>query len=338
MASTPEVAAKHAGLSNDELLEMYRQMLLIREFEEKCQEAYTRAQIGGFLHLYVGEEAIGVGSINALRPEDHLLTHYRDHGHAIARGLDTKAMMAELFGKATGCAGGLGGSMHLVDVSKNFWGGYAIVGSHLLIACGIGTAIKIRGDKQVVIVFFGDGSTNGGDFYEAMNFAQLGKLPVIFMCENNLVAMGTPIEIHSSVTELYKKATAANMRAERVNGNDVIEMYEATKRAIEHADAGNGPTLIEAMSYRFRGHSAQDTQRYRTKEDVERARQGDPIATFHKRLMDEGILSAEQEKQMLADVQAEIDAAVKFADESPPADEKWLDPMSAYAKPIPSRY
>ncbi len=337
MASTPDVIEQHAGLSNEQLLHMYRQMVLIRNFEEKCQEGYTRAQIGGFLHLYVGEEAIAVGSMAALRPEDHILTHYRDHGHAIARGLDPKVLMAELFGKATGCAQGLGGSMHLVDVSKNFWGGYAIIGAHLVMACGMGTAIKIRGDKQVVIVYFGDGSTNGGEFYEAMNFAQLGKLPVIFMCENNLVAMGTPIEIHSAVTEIYKKGCASDVRSERVDGNDPIEMYEATKRAIDHALAGNGPSLIEAMSYRFRGHSAQDTQKYRTKEDVEKHRAEDPIVTFRQQLLAEGLLTEDQDKQLVHEVEQEVAEAVKFADESPVAEEKWLDPQTAYANPISPR-
>ncbi len=231
MASTPDTTERYAGLSNEQLVEMYRQMVLIRIFEEKCQEMYTRAKIGGFLHLYVGQESVAVGAIGALKPEDHIITHYRDHGHAIARGLDTNALMAELFGKTTGCARGLGGSMHLVDVSKNFWGGYAIIGSHLLMACGIGTALKLQKRPEVVMVFFGDGSTNGGEFYEAMNFAQLGKLPVIFVCENNLFAMGTPIAVHTSVQEIYRKACAFDMRSERVDGNDPIATYEATMRA-----------------------------------------------------------------------------------------------------------
>lgn len=334
MTSTPDVAERHAGLSNEQLLHMYRQMVQIRLFEERCQEAYTRAQIGGFLHLYVGEEAIAVGSLAALRPEDHVITHYRDHGHALARGVDPKTSMAELFGKASGTAAGLGGSMHLVDVSKNFWGGYAIIGAHLLIACGIATAIKLRGDKQVVIVYFGDGSTNGGEFYEALNFAQLGKLPVIFMCENNLVAMGTPIEIHSAVTEIYRKGCASDVRSERVDGNDVVAMYEATQRAADFAREGNGPVLLEAVTYRFRGHSAQDTQKYRTKADVEQRRAFDPISVLQKRLMDDGILTEDQDKAINAEVEAEIAEAVTFAEQSPPAEEKWLDYGTAYANPI----
>ncbi len=232
MATTPEMAEKYAGLSNEQLIGMYRQMVLIRDFEEKCQEMYTRAKIGGFLHLYSGQEAVAVGTTTALKPEDHIITHYRDHGHAIARGLDVNALMAELFGKATGCAAGLAGSMHMVDVSKNFWGGYAVVGSHLLMACGIGLGLKLQQKPEVIVAFFGDGATNGGEFFEALNFSQLWKLPVVFLCENNLFAMGTPLEVHSAVHELYRKACAFDMQSERVDGDDPITMYEAAQRAV----------------------------------------------------------------------------------------------------------
>ena len=276
MATTPETAEKFAGLSSEQLIEMYRQMVLIRDFEEKCQEMYTRAKIGGFLHLYVGQEAVAAGMMTALTPQDHIITHYRDHGHAIARGLDTNALMAELFGKATGSAGGLGGSMHFVDVSKNFWGGYAIIGSHLLVACGIALGLKLQKREEVIVVFFGDGTTNGGEFYEALNLAQLSKLPVVFVCENNLYAMGTPIAVHTAVQEIYRKACAFDMTSERVDGNDPVAMFEAAQRAVEHARTGKGPVLLEAMTYRLRGHSAQDTQKYRSREDVEKYRSQDP--------------------------------------------------------------
>lgn len=337
MATTPETSTQFAGLSNEQLVDMYRQMALIRVFEEKCQEMYTRAKIGGFLHLYVGQESVAVGMCAALRPEDHIITHYRDHGHAIARGLDPKPLMAELFGKATGSAGGLGGSMHLVDVSKNFWGGYAIVGSHLLMACGIGTAIKMQQKPEVIVVFFGDGATNGGEFWEALNFAQLGKLPVVFCCENNLFAMGTPIAVHTSVQEIYRKACAFDMQAERVNGNDLIAMYEASQRAVEHARSGKGPVLLEAVTYRFRGHSAQDTQKYRTREEIEEHRHNDPNEVLRQRLIDEGVMTEEQAQQIQASVDAEINEVVEFADQSPPADEKWLT-TGVYAKPIEPKY
>ena len=337
MATTPETAERFAGLSNEQLIDMYRQMVLIRDFEERCQEMYTRAKIGGFLHLYEGEEALAVGTIAALKPEDHIITHYRDHGHAIARGLDVNALMAELFGKATGSAGGLGGSMHLVDVSKNFWGGYAIVSSHLPIACGIALGLKMQERAEVIVAFFGDGATNSGEFYEALNFAQLWKLPVIFLCENNLFAMGTPIGVHTSVQEIYRKACAFDMAAERVDGNDPIVMYEAARRAVEHARSGQGPVLLEAMTYRLRGHSAQDTQKYRSRDEVEQRRSHDPNEVFRRRLIDEGILAEEQAQQIEQEARAQVDAAVEFADQSPPADEKWLT-SGVYAKDIEPKY
>ncbi len=337
MATTPETAERFAGLSSEQLIEMYRQMVLIRDFEEKCQEMYTRAKIGGFLHLYVGQEGVAAGMMAALKPEDHIITHYRDHGHAIARGLDINALMAELFGKATGSAGGLGGSMHFVDVSKNFWGGYAIIGSHLLLACGIGLGLKLQQRAEVIVVFFGDGTTNGGEFYEALNLAQLSKLPVVFVCENNLYAMGTPIAVHTAVQEIYRKACAFDMTAERVDGNDPVTMFEAAQRAVEHARSGKGPVLLEAMTYRLRGHSAQDTQKYRTKEDVEKYRAQDPNQIFRRRLIEEGVMTEDQAADIERTAQAEVDAAIEFADQSPPADEKWLT-SGVYANDIPDKY
>ena len=337
MASTPDTTEQYAGLSNEQLIEMYRQMVLIRIFEEKCQEMYTRAKIGGFLHLYVGQEGVAAGMMAALKPEDHIITHYRDHGHAIARGLDINALMAELFGKATGSAGGLGGSMHFVDVSKNFWGGYAIIGSHLLLACGIGLGLKLQKRPEVIVVFFGDGTTNGGEFYEALNLAQLSKLPVVFVCENNLFAMGTPIAVHTAVQEIYRKACAFDMTAERVDGNDPVTMFEAAQRAVEHARSGKGPVLLEAMTYRLRGHSAQDTQKYRTKEDVEKYRAQDPNQIFRRRLIEEGVMTEDQAVDIERTAQAEVDAAIEFADQSPPADEKWLT-SGVYANDIPDKY
>ncbi len=333
----PETAEKFAGLSSEQLIEMYRQMVLIRDLEEKCKEMYTRAKIGGFLHLYVGQESVAAGMMTALKPEDHIITHYRDHGHAIARGLDTKALMAELFGKATGSAAGLGGSMHFVDVSKNFWGGYAIIGSHLLLACGIGLGLKLQKRAEVIVVFFGDGTTNGGEFFEALNLAQLSKLPVVFVCENNLYAMGTPIAVHTAVQEIYRKASAFDMTSERVDGNDPVAMYEAAQRAVEHARTGKGPVLLEAMTYRLRGHSAQDTQKYRTREDVEKYRAQDPNQRFRRRLIEEGILTEEQAKEIESRAEAEVDEAIEFADQSPPADEKWLT-SGVYANDIPDKY
>jgi pyruvate dehydrogenase E1 component alpha subunit len=245
--------------------------------------------------------------------------------------------MAELFGKATGVAGGLGGSMHFVDVSKNFWGGYAIIGSHLLVADGIALGLKLQKRPEVIVVFFGDGTTNGGEFYEALNLAQLSKLPVVFICENNLFAMGTPIAVHTAVQEIYRKACAFDMTSERVDGNDPVTMYEAAQRAVEHARSGKGPVLLEAMTYRLRGHSAQDTQKYRTREDVEKYRAQDPNQRFRQRLIDEGILTEEQAKEIEREAEASVNEAIEFADQSPPADEKWLT-NGVYANDIPDKY
>jgi pyruvate dehydrogenase E1 component alpha subunit len=338
-ATTNSVRAKEpkvdsGALPAETLVEYYRQMVLIRRFEEKCQEMYTKAKIGGFLHLYIGEEATGVGAVAALQEQDHIFTHYRDHGHAIARGLDVNALMAELFGKVTGTGKGLGGSMHFADASKNFWGGYAIVGSHLTLACGVALACKMQKTNGVVMVFFGDGATNGGEFYESLNFAQLWKLPVVFVCENNLYAMGTPLDVHSAVTEIYRKACAFDMQAERVDGNDVLVMREAAVRAVEHARSGKGPVLLEAMTYRFRGHSAQDTQKYRTKEDVEKYRSGDPIDRYRRSLIEQGILSEKDADAIDERVDEQVEASVQFAEESDEPGQEWIQQSGVYAAPI----
>lgn len=316
------------------LIEMYRQMMLIRRFEEKCQEMYTRAKIGGFLHLYIGEEATGVGAISVLQPHDHIFTHYRDHGHAIARGLDVNALMAELFGKVTGTSKGLGGSMHFADVSKNFWGGYAIVGSHLQIATGVALSMKMQKIDSVVMVFFGDGATNGGEFFESLNFAELWKLPVVFICENNLFAMGTPLAVHSSVTDIYRKAHAFDMASEQVDGNDPLVIREAAQRAVHHARSGQGPVLLEAMTYRFRGHSAQDTQKYRTKEDVEKRRSLDPIEQFRERLLSAGVFDAEAAAKIDEVVDEQVEQSVQFADESAEPGDEWIRQDAVYAQAI----
>lgn len=332
--ATDTSAANGAGLDAATLVEYYRQMVLIRRFEEKCQEMYTKARIGGFLHLYIGEEATGVGAISALKPEDHIFTHYRDHGHAIARGLDINGLMAELFGKVTGCSKGLGGSMHFADASKHFWGGYAIVGSHLLLAVGVALGMKMQQKESVVMVFFGDGATNGGEFYESLNFAQLWKLPVVFVCENNLYAMGTPLDVHSAVTEIYRKACAFDMKAERVDGNDVLTMREAALRAVEHARSGQGPVLLEAMTYRFRGHSAQDTQKYRSKEDVERHRSADPIERYREMLLTDGFATTQQLREIDNTIDDQVEEAVRFSEESPEPGHEWILQSGVYAAPI----
>ena len=333
MSSTPLTRAREE-LEAAQLVELYRQMMLIRRFEEKCQEMYTRSKIGGFLHLYVGEEATGVGAVSTLQPQDHIFTHYRDHGHAIARGLDINGLMAELFGRDTGCSRGMGGSMHFADHTKNFWGGYAIVGSHLLLAIGVGLSCKMQKTNGVVMVFFGDGATNGGEFYEALNFAQLWKLPVVFVCENNLYAMGTPLEVHSAVTEIHRKASAFDMKSLRIDGNNVLSVREQVGEAVEFARAGNGPVLVEAMTYRFRGHSAQDTQKYRTKEDVEQHRSQDPVIVFRRQLIEAGVFAESEADALDAHIDELVEASVTFADESPVPGNEWLTDRGIYAAPL----
>ncbi len=325
-------------MDKQDLLADYRTMLLIRSFEEHCQQQYTRARIGGFLHLYVGQEAVAVGAIGALKPQDHLVTHYRDHGHALARGLDPQPLMAELFGRQTGTSKGKGGSMHFADDAKHFWGGYAIVGAHLLLAVGIAYGIQYKrevlgqDDDGVVMCFFGDGATNGGEFYEAISLAALYKLPIVFLCENNEFAMGTPLSVHTAVTEIHKKASPF-MPGERINGNDVVEVREKASAAIEHARSGQGPYFIEAMTYRLRGHSAADPQMYRTREDIAARRSNDPIELLKQKLLDEGLLDNKKAKKIESEVEKEVEAAVKFAEESPAPElsEAWDD---IYAQPL----
>jgi pyruvate dehydrogenase E1 component alpha subunit len=305
-----------AGLRREDLLEMYRQMVLIRRFEERAAEQYAYGKIGGFLHLYIGEEAVAVGSIFPLTNRDHVLTHYRDHGYALALGVDPGAAMAELFGKATGTTKGRGGSMHMVHPERNFWGGYAIVGGHIPIATGVGLTLKYQKQDAVVVCYFGDGSTNTGAFHEALNMAAVWKLPVIFLCENNLYGMGTHHEYVSAVPQMATKAIAYDIPSEIIDGQDVLTVYEATQRAIEHCKAGNGPFFIEAMTYRFRGHSMADPEAYREKDEVEQHRSRDPITILKERLLQEKIANQGELDQIDAQVEADMDAAVAFADES----------------------
>jgi len=321
MTSTVGGRSPGLALPKSELLEMYRQMVLIRRFEEAAAEQYALGKIAGFLHLYIGEEAVAVGAIHAMDEGDHLVTHYRDHGYALALGLDAGPCMAELFGKSTGLVGGRGGSMHFAAASKNFWGGYAIVSGHLPIAVGLGLASRYLGERRVAVAIFGDGATNAGPFHEAMNLAALWKLPVLFLCENNLYGMGTAVEYASAVREMAKKACAYEMPAERVDGQDVLAVYEATKAALDHCRSNKGPYFLEALTYRFRGHSMADPEMYRTKEEVEEyRRQRDPIVLFRNRLIQEGITVMAELDDIDRDVDDIVAAAVRFADESPEPD------------------
>ncbi|HEV8663695.1 MAG TPA: pyruvate dehydrogenase (acetyl-transferring) E1 component subunit alpha [Candidatus Methylomirabilis sp.] len=313
-------------------VDLLRQMLLIRNFEDKAAEMYAKGKIGGFLHLYNGEEAVAVGAISVLRKEDLVVTHYRDHGHALAKGSDPGRCMAELFGKATGLCKGKGGSMHFCDASVGILGGYAIVAGHLPLATGLAFAFQYQGKDNVVLCFFGDGATNGGDFHEALNLSSLWKLPVVFICENNLYGMGTALRKASALLDIHKKAAAYDMPGERVDGMDVFAVREATARAVAAARAGEGPTLLEALCYRFRGHSMADPVLYRGKEEEHVWRARDPITTLRARLEAEGVLSTEEYEALEREVTTRIEEAVRFAEGSPePAPEELY--TDVYARP-----
>ncbi len=292
-------------------------MLLIRRFEQKCAEMYAAGKIGGFLHLYIGEEAVGVGAINALEPRDHIFSHYRDHGYALARGSSPREVMAELFGKSTGCSHGKGGSMHLCDPARNFYGGYAIVGGHLPMAVGMALASSYQGRDEVTLVIFGDGATDMGEFHESLNLASVWKLPVVFLCENNLYAMGTPISETTAASSITEKAAGYNMLTRVVDGQDVLAVYRECAEAYAHARAGNGPVLIEAMTYRYRGHSAVDAQLYRSKEEVLERKRNDPVKSFPQRLLEIELVTKEDLDRLEQETQDIVADAVQFADESP---------------------
>ncbi len=322
-----EAAPRALSPKNAHRLEFLRQMILIRRFEERAAEAYTQRKVAGFLHLYIGQEATAVGAIGSLQPQDFVISHYREHGHALARGMSPDVIMAELYGRATGCSGGRGGSMHLFDRSKRFMGGYAIVGGETVLAVGLALASQYRKQPEVTLNFFGDGSVNEGEFHEALNLASLWKLPVVFFCENNFFGMGTAIARASAVTEIARRADAYNIPARVVDGMDPDAVYAATDAAVRHARDGNGPFFIECQTYRFRGHSMADAVLYRTKAEEEVWRQRDPIENYARRLGDEGFLPAEALQAMRDEVEGVIDAAVQFAEESPEPDVSTLGDM-----------
>jgi pyruvate dehydrogenase E1 component alpha subunit len=302
---------------NTTLPDMYHQMVLIRRFEEKCAELYAKGDIGGFLHLYIGQEAVAVGAISALTDDDHVITAYRDHGQAIARGLDVNALMAEMTGKSTGVSKGKGGSMHLADVSKNFWGGHAVVGAHLSLAAGIGLALQYEEKPGAVLCFFGDGATNIGYFHESLNLSGVWDLPILWLCENNRYGMGTAVKRASAVEHIMQKAAAYGIPAEQVDGMDVMAVQAATQKALEHVRGGSGPYFLEVMTYRYRGHSMGDPERYREPEEIEKWQEEDPIGRFHNYLINEGLASEKELDETQVQVDQEIDEAVRFAEESP---------------------
>jgi pyruvate dehydrogenase E1 component subunit alpha len=304
-------------MNKELMISLYRDMIRIRRFEEEAARQYTRGKMGGFLHLYNGQEAVAVGAISAVEPTDYILATYREHAHYLARVGDMNAAMAELFGKATGCAKGRGGSMHFFDVSKRFMGGHAIVGSHVPIAAGIAFASKYRGEPDVTLCFFGDGTANMGAFHEGLALASLWKLPVIFICENNLYSMGTPLYRTLAVEDIAVRAKGYPMAQEIVNGDDVLEVREVVRRAAKRARAESLPILVEAKTYRFRGHSMSDPAKYRTKEEVEEWMKRDPIRLLAQRIYELGAGNEAQLKAIDEEAKQNVTAAVKFADESP---------------------
>jgi pyruvate dehydrogenase E1 component alpha subunit len=298
---------------------MLRQMLLIRRFEEKAAESYALGKIGGFCHLYIGQEAVAVGAMAALREDDYVICSYREHGQALVKGIPSNAVMAELFGKATGCSKGKGGSMHLFDVERRFMGGHAIVGGHLPLGAGLAFAIRYKGGDQVCVCFFGEAAVNIGAFHETLNMASVWKLPIIFLCENNRYGMGTAFERVAAVTDVVEHACSYDMAAEFVDGMNVMTVFDATKRAVERARKHSHPTLLEVRTYRFMGHSMSDPLHgvYRTKDEVEEQKGRDPISQLAGKLKGEGVIDQATLDALDAEIHAEIDQAVKFADESP---------------------
>lgn len=309
-------------------------MLLAREFELAAAEQYTQGNIGGFLHLYPGEEAVAVGSLHAADVGDYVVSTYREHVHAIVRGITPQAVMAELFGRVGGCSGGYGGSMHLFDSERRFLGGYAIVGETFPVAAGVAYWLRLNESPDIALCYFGDGAANQGTFHETLNMAALWKLPVLFICENNHYQIGTEIHRHSAVTEIYRRACAYGIDGKRVDGMDVQAVYDASRQAIAHVRSGNGPYLLECDTYRYRGHSMADSGAYRSALEVAELRARDPLQTYRARCLKEGWLEESDFDDIAAEVRKVVDDAVLFASESPEPDQLdkdvYVEPLDLY--------
>jgi pyruvate dehydrogenase E1 component alpha subunit len=329
----------HSLPDRDTALAVLEKMTLIRRFEERAGEMYAKAKIGGFLHLCIGEEATVVGATQALRETDYLMSTYREHGQALARGTSPDTVMAELFGRVDGCSGGRGGSMHLFDVERRFLGGYGIVGGNLPLAVGVGLSCDYTGSQDCILCMFGDGASNQGTFGESMNLAALWSLPVVFMVINNQFGMGTSLERHSAVTDLSKKAEGFGVPGTRCDGMDVLDVHACVTDALRKAREDRRPQLVEAVTYRFRGHSMADPEEYRSKEDVEEWRKRDPINVFKGRLIDEGMLSEDDAEKLDQRAMERIDAAVEFADNSPFPDlDSLYDDIYVYGEQVRGWY
>lgn len=309
--------AQSDGCTRELALELLAAMLRIRQFEERCAQLYTEQKIRGFLHLYNGEEAIAVGILRNIGAQDAVLATYREHGHALARGLPMNALMAEMYGKQTGSSGGRGGSMHVFDAGRRFYGGNAIVGGGLPVAVGLALAEKLARRTGVVVCFFGEGAVAEGEFHESMNLAALWRLPVLFVCENNLYAMGTALDRSEAVTDIHAKAAGYGMPAAPVDGMDVLAVDAAARAAVDAIRAGSGPQFLECRTYRLRAHSMFDAQQYRDKEEVEAWRKRGPLISFTTRCKAAGWITEADFQRLERDAIAEVDAAVGFAEQSP---------------------
>jgi len=313
-------------MNKEDYLNLYKKMYLIRLFEESCGENYSKGFIRGFLHLYIGQEAVAVGSIDSLQEKDYIVTHYRDHGHAIARGLSTSGLMAELFGKETGVSKGKGGSMHLFDAEKNFMGGHAIVGAQMPLSAGFALASQYRKEDSVTVVYFGDGATNQGTFHETMNLASVWKLPMVFFLENNFYGMGTSVErIRTNGKSFSNLAEGYGIPSTVVDGMDVLAVKETTKEVVDKVRNGDGPALIEATTFRFQGHSMADPAKYRESSEVDEWKKKDPVESFPNYILSKNIASQAEIDEVKKIVDDEMASAVKFATESNEPDLNSLD-------------
>ncbi len=304
-------------MKKEQQLDLYHQMVLIRRVEERGAELYQAGKIGGFMHLYIGQEAVSTGLIAARELRDRVITAYRDHGVAINSGIPANEVVAELLGKATGISKGKGGSMHMASVEKNFWGGHAIVGSHLCIAAGLALGDQYAKNDNVTLCMFGDGATNIGYFHEALNLAKIWNLRVLWVCENNIYGMGTSVERASAVSEIRQRAEGYNMKSGRVDGMDVMAVYDAAKEAIDFVRKNSQPYLLEVTTYRYRGHSMGDPERYRKQEEVKKWQENDPIGIFRKQLLEKKTVSAKALDEIETQVEEEVNKAVEFAEASP---------------------
>jgi pyruvate dehydrogenase E1 component alpha subunit len=320
--------------TREQMVAMYRRMALVRRFEERAGQQYGLGKIGGFCHLYIGQEAVGIGALAALAPDDYVIAGYREHGEALARGVPPNLVMAELFGKATGVARGRGGSMHIIDREHNFLGGYGIVGGQIPLATGVGWAIRYRAEKRCCLCFFGDAAVNQGSFHESLNLAGLWKLPVIYVIENNRYGMGTRVDLSTSIHDLYRRAEAYELAGEPMDGMDALDCFRVVARAAERAYQGKGATLIEARTYRFRGHSMSDPATYRTKDEVDEEKKRDPLPALRERVL-AGQHATEAQLVALEDeVKTQVDQAVRFAEESPEPDDSEIY-QDVYSAAVP---